>query len=138
MFLSNIDQVLAFDVDTIHYFASNPDFPLELVAQTLEDALGRLLEPYDFLAGRLKLNPQEGRLEIHCNGAGVDFAVASSELSLEEIGDLVLPNPALRQLIERKCERLEMEDKPLVRFQVFTIIQYILVKNCHLVVSNLV
>ncbi|XXG89241.1 hypothetical protein AAC387_Pa12g1292 [Persea americana] len=118
MFLSNIDQVLTFDVDTIHYFAANPDFPPEAVAQKLEDALGRLLAPYDFLAGRLKFNPQEERLEIDCNAAGAGFVVASSELSLEEIGDLVFPNPALRQLIERKCESLGIEEKPLIHFQV--------------------
>ncbi|KAK6116831.1 hypothetical protein DH2020_049461 [Rehmannia glutinosa] len=35
--------------------------------------------PYDFLAGRLKMNHQPGQLEIECNAAGAGFVVASTE-----------------------------------------------------------
>ncbi|XXG62210.1 hypothetical protein AAC387_Pa05g0620 [Persea americana] len=118
MFLSNIDQVLNFDVETIHFFAANPDFPAEAVGEMLEEAVGRLLVAYDFLAGRLKYNLEEERLEIECNGAGVGFSVGSSELELEEIGDLVFPNPAFRQLVAKKSDKLGMEDRPLMHFQV--------------------
>ncbi|XP_068661380.1 acyltransferase GLAUCE-like [Aristolochia californica] len=119
MFLSNIDQVLNFDVQTVHFFLETKEFPPETVAEKLEIALGRVLVPYDFLAGRSKVNPEDGRLEIDCNGAGVGLTRASSELSLEEIGDLVYPNPAFRQLVVvQPGTSDEMENRPLLRIQV--------------------
>ncbi|KAL0905297.1 hypothetical protein M5K25_023706 [Dendrobium thyrsiflorum] len=119
MFLSNIDQVLNFNVETIHFFAANPDFQSEIVVERLRSAVERVLVPYDFLAGRLRLEDNEGRLEIDCNSAGVDFLVAQSELKLDEIGDLEYPNPAFRQLAAAGAlqEGEKMEDQPLCSFQ---------------------
>ncbi|GMP21696.1 hypothetical protein CsSME_00000027 [Camellia sinensis var. sinensis] len=108
MFLSNIDQVLNFDVQTVHFFPAHSDFPPQIIAEKVKNALSKVLVSYDFLAGRLKLNPNSddhvvsaagARLEIECNAAGAGFVVASSEYTLDEIGDLVYPNPAFRQLI---------------------------------------
>ncbi|KAL5991004.1 hypothetical protein ACLOJK_011910 [Asimina triloba] len=121
MFLSNIEQVLNFDVETIHFFRASPNFTPENVADQLEMALRKLLVPYDFLAGRLRFNPQVGRLEIECNTAGMAFAVASSPLTLEEIGELAYPNPAFRQLVFSKEPLLAQEDQPLMRLQVVTV-----------------
>ncbi|CAN4114954.1 unnamed protein product [Withania somnifera] len=119
MFLSNIDQVLNFYVQTLHFFNANPEFPPEIVTERLQIALSRVLVPYDFLAGRLKMNQESKRLEFDCNGAGALFLVASSELTLEEIGDLVYPNPAFRQLIiQDNIHPLEKDDKPLCIIQV--------------------
>lgn len=72
------------------------------------------------MAGRLKLNEKMGRLEMDCNGAGAGFVVASSELSLDEIGsNLVYPNLGYRQLAVQKLENLAPEvDQPLCFFQV--------------------
>ncbi|KAF8402279.1 hypothetical protein HHK36_013231 [Tetracentron sinense] len=81
MFLSIIDQVLNFNVDTVQFFAANPNFPPETIVDKLETSLRRVLVPYDFLAGRLRYNPQQDRLEIDCNCAGAGFAVAASERS---------------------------------------------------------
>ncbi|XP_041018660.1 omega-hydroxypalmitate O-feruloyl transferase [Juglans microcarpa x Juglans regia] len=118
MFLSNIDQVLNFSVETVHFFPSKKDFPPEVVAEKLKHTLAKALVPYDFLAGRLNRNPKTGRLEIDCNAAGVGFVVASSEYTLDEIGDLVYPNPAFAQLV---CKTLgyilKPDDQPLGIFQ---------------------
>ncbi|KAK3020501.1 hypothetical protein RJ639_045443 [Escallonia herrerae] len=118
IFLSNIDQVLNFDVQTVHFFQANPDFPPEVVTEKLKSALGKVLVPYDFLAGRLKLNPEVGRLEINCNAAGVGFVVAHTEFSLHEIGDLVYPNPAFRKLVAKSFDSLKADDQPLFIVQV--------------------
>ncbi|KAJ4955977.1 hypothetical protein NE237_012760 [Protea cynaroides] len=118
MFLSNIDQVLNFSVETVHFFPANPDFLPETIARKIKSALEKVLVPYDFLAGRLRFDPQKGRLEIDCNAAGAGFTVATSEVSLDEIGDLVYPNPALWQLIMANSDNLEPENKPLCFFQV--------------------
>ncbi|GMH10349.1 hypothetical protein Nepgr_012190 [Nepenthes gracilis] len=118
MFLSNIDQVLNFDVQTIHFFAADADFPPKIAAEKIEAAIRKLLVPYEFLSGRMKVNPETGRFEFDCNNAGVGFVVASSECSLEEIGDLVYPNPAFEQLVTRSLDSSDPNDHPLCIVQV--------------------
>ncbi|XP_038975240.1 fatty alcohol:caffeoyl-CoA acyltransferase [Phoenix dactylifera] len=121
MFLSNIDQVLNFDVETVHFFAANLEFPSTAVVERLSPALEKVLVPYDFLAGRLKVEPgDDGRLIIDCNAAGVELVVASSELKLEEVGDLECPNSAFRQLVAKNIpdNGLALEDRLLCSFQV--------------------
>lgn len=118
MFLSNIDKVLNFPVETVHFFPSHEDFPSHVAAEKLKTALSELLVPYDFLAGRLRSNPETGRLEIDCNSAGIGFAVASSDYALDDVGDLVYPNPAFGQLICKSVDSLEQDDQPLCIVQV--------------------
>ncbi|XP_047978014.1 fatty alcohol:caffeoyl-CoA acyltransferase-like [Salvia hispanica] len=120
VFLSNIDQILNYNIPTAHFFKPNQDFPFENVVKRLRMALEKVLVHYDFMAGRLKLNAKIGRLEMDCNGAGVGFVVASSELSLEEIGSyLVYPNLGYRQLVAQNLDNLAPEvDQPLCFFQV--------------------
>ncbi|XP_042480422.1 omega-hydroxypalmitate O-feruloyl transferase-like [Macadamia integrifolia] len=118
LFLSNIDQVLNFNVETIHFFPANPDFPPEVVAEKIKAAFQKALIPYDFLAGRLRLDPHKGRLVIDCNAAGAGFKVARSEVSLADIGDLVYPNPAFEQLIMGSSDNLEPHNQPLCFLQV--------------------
>lgn len=77
-----------------------------------------LAEHYDFLAGRLKWDSKQGRLEIDCNLAGAGFITASSMLSLEEVGDLHSPNPAFEQLAPQNFNKLWPEDQPLFILQV--------------------
>ncbi|XP_042032011.1 fatty alcohol:caffeoyl-CoA acyltransferase-like [Salvia splendens] len=116
IFLSNIDQVLNFHVQTLHFFESNPDFPPEAAAERLKAALQKVMEAYDFLAGRLRPNLQTGRLEIDPKPAGVGFVDASTEFLLAEVGDLVYPNPAFMQLIVQGLEKFD--DQPLCVLQV--------------------
>ncbi|XP_073124974.1 acyltransferase GLAUCE [Henckelia pumila] len=119
MFLSNIDKVLNFTVQTVHFFPANPEFPREVVAARLKKAIQKLMQgPYDFLAGKLNLNQQTGRLEIECNGCGVGFVEASTEFTLEEMGDLVYPNPAYRELITQSWDNNQDQYQPLCIFQV--------------------
>ncbi|CAI9090813.1 OLC1v1025670C1 [Oldenlandia corymbosa var. corymbosa] len=117
MFLSNIDQVLNFYVQTVDFFPANPEFPPDVVAEKLKTALSKVLVSYDFMAGRLKLNQESGRLEIECNGQGVVYCVASSDYSLDDIGDLVYPNPAFGQLVVQKLDNVEAGDQPLCTVQ---------------------
>lgn len=116
VFLSNIDQVLDFDVQTIHFFSPCPEYPPEVATQKIKLALQSLLVPYEFLAGRMRLNPDKARLEFDCNNAGIGFVVASSQCTLEEIGDLVYPNPAFEELVTRRLE--SGSDHPLCIVQV--------------------
>ncbi|XP_061354843.1 acyltransferase GLAUCE [Gastrolobium bilobum] len=113
LFLSNIDKVLNFDVETVHFFAANKDFPPQIVTEKFKNALGDALVVYDFLAGRLKLNSETNRLEIDCNAEGAGFVVASSEYKLDQIGDLTYPNPAFEQFVHKSKDFLKPGDEPL-------------------------
>jgi omega-hydroxypalmitate O-feruloyl transferase len=89
------------------------------VAEKITDAREKILVPYDFLAGRLKSNARTGRLEVDCNGAGAGFVVASSECTLDEIGDLVYPNAAFAKLVVNSSDHsLEKDGKLLCIIQV--------------------
>ncbi|KAK6117506.1 hypothetical protein DH2020_048726 [Rehmannia glutinosa] len=117
-FLSNLEQFLNFNAQTAHFFHASPDFPPKTVAQRLRMAVEKVLVPYDFMAGRLKWNGPLGRVEIECNGAGVGFVVACSELSVDEIGDLFCPNLGFKQLAVQRLENLDDHDQPLCVIQI--------------------
>ncbi|KAK1319125.1 Omega-hydroxypalmitate O-feruloyl transferase [Acorus calamus] len=117
MFLSNIDQLFNFDMETVHFFSAVESFPPSTVCDVIKRALQQLLLPYDFLAGRLRTDPVKGRLEVDCNGAGAGFVVASSEMTLEEVGDLTYPNPAFKNLVPTRSLK-GLEDWPLMAIQV--------------------
>ncbi|KAF6148767.1 hypothetical protein GIB67_019375 [Kingdonia uniflora] len=118
MFLSNIDQSLNFVISSLHFFSNNPEFTPEIIIEKLEMACRKMLVPYDYSAGRLRVNPEQGRLEIDCNSAGSGFVIASSELSLDELGDLVNPNPAFQDLAIQTVECCHPQDQPLYILQV--------------------
>lgn len=118
LFLSNIDKVLNFNVETIHFFEANKDFPPQIVVEKLKKALEDVLVVYDFLAGRLKMNSETNRLEIDCNAEGAGFVVASSDYKLDQIGDLTYPNPAFEQFVHKTKDFLKLGDLPLCVFQV--------------------
>ncbi|KAI3411699.1 uncharacterized protein J3R85_017658 [Psidium guajava] len=117
-FLSNIDKVLNFDVQTIHFFAAHAEFSPDRVAEALRAALAKILVHYEFLSGRLKVDTRTGRLEIECNSEGVGFAVASSERRLDDVGDLVYPNPAFERLVTKSMDTLPPDNQPLCIVQV--------------------
>ncbi|RZC23754.1 omega-hydroxypalmitate O-feruloyl transferase-like isoform X1 [Glycine soja] len=118
LFLSNIDKVLSFDVETVHFFGAHKDFPPRVVNERLKNALEDALVVYDFLGGRLKLNFDTKRLEMDCNSEGAGFVVASSEYNLDQIGDLDYPNPAFAQLVQKNKDFLKHGDVPLCVAQV--------------------
>ncbi|GLJ27316.1 hypothetical protein SUGI_0536110 [Cryptomeria japonica] len=118
MFLSNIDQTLVAAVGTLSFFSAHSTMSFEEVVESYVKALSEMLVTYDFMAGRLKLNEEEDRLEIECNGAGAFFAVASSELSMEELGDITTPNLAFRRFV--LCDSVtqsHQQDLPLLTLQ---------------------
>ena len=117
-FLFNVDQVYNFDVQTVHFFRENKDYSPEIVAEMLRNALVRAMDVYEFLAGRIRVNRSSGSLDVDCNGAGAGFVMAESEYSLEELGDLVYPNPSCAKLVTSQLQSLPKDDQPLFAFQV--------------------
>ncbi|PIA58450.1 hypothetical protein AQUCO_00500406v1 [Aquilegia coerulea] len=117
MFLSNMDQILNFPIGSIFFFSNHPDFPIETVVEMLETAYKKILMTYDYVAGRLK-SDQEGRPGIDCNSAGAGFVVASSDLSLEELGDLTSSNLEYQKLAITHFEGSHVNDQPLLNLQI--------------------
>lgn len=118
LYLSNIDQILNYTIPTAFFFKHNPNFQGIDVVNRLRIALHKVLLTYDFMAGRLKLDPDSDRLQILCNAAGVGFIVASSDLTLAQLGNLVHPNPAFQQLAPQTLDNVDHQDQPLFILQV--------------------
>lgn len=118
-YLSNIDRMLNYNIPTVYFFAANPDYPPPLAAKKLKLAAQRVLVPYDYMAGRLKLDDDTGRLVIDCNAAGAGFVVASSDFSLDQIGDLVCPNLGFRHLAVQTLDNIDKDQQPLFILQVY-------------------
>ncbi|KAL2506913.1 HXXXD-type acyl-transferase family protein [Abeliophyllum distichum] len=102
IFLSNIDQTVTFPVETVFFFEVSPSYSTLKIAELVKKAVEEvLLIPYYFMAGRLKLNDENKRLELLCNNAGVLFVSATSRLILKDLGNLSLPNQTFKHLIRR-------------------------------------
>ncbi|BBN00293.1 shikimate O-hydroxycinnamoyltransferase [Marchantia polymorpha subsp. ruderalis] len=120
LFLSNTDQVLVIPVETVYFYPANPAKPADKLVETLRDSLAKLLVTYHLMAGRLSMNEQEQRLEIDCNRKGAQFTHYTSGVSLEELGDVTLPNAAFRALVPTKFDATVVFDLPLLAIQVTT------------------
>ncbi|GLJ35332.1 hypothetical protein SUGI_0710750 [Cryptomeria japonica] len=117
--LSNLDQKLVgYNLKLVHFFSSNQEIPFDSIIYNHTEALTRILDFYDFISWRLSFNSEERRFEIDSNDAGVPFAVCTSELTLEGLGDVTYPNPAFNQLclLSRSTNQIP-EDEPLMSFQ---------------------
>lgn len=119
-FIGYVVQMLAFTVETLYFYAANPDKGSDGVAQTLKTALGKLLVQYDFVTGRVRLN-EEMRMEIDRNDAGAQFSSASCELTMAELGDVTVPNPLFRKFVPQAYKATTIADTPLIMIQVTTL-----------------
>ncbi|KAJ0980683.1 hypothetical protein J5N97_008938 [Dioscorea zingiberensis] len=118
VYLSNIDQTVAFPVETVFFFQalkSSTDDIIEKVKRAVSESF---LIPYYFMAGRLSFNEHTKRLELVCNNKGVFFVGATSKLSLMDLGDVSLPHPSFHHLILRPHAPISLSDTPLFTIQV--------------------
>ncbi|GLJ38592.1 hypothetical protein SUGI_0786850 [Cryptomeria japonica] len=120
MFLSNFDQKFVHYVQKyVHFFSAPSQIPFDLIIGVHMEALSRLMVAYDFICGRLTFNSEEKRFEIDCNDEGVPLAICSSELCLQELGDITIPNPAFSQLcLTSESSNRTLEDEPLLSLQI--------------------
>lgn len=99
LFLSNFDQPLvAFLLKFVYFFSFPAEISFDTMVDVFMEALPRLFDAYDFMCGRLAYDSHQGRFEIDCNAQGMPFVVATSRLSLQNLGDVTFPNPAFSQL----------------------------------------
>ncbi|EFJ10268.1 BAHD family acyltransferase, clade V [Selaginella moellendorffii] len=119
LFLHNLEQQLFFPVEMLFSYKVDSPGSTRNVAHVVRDALQQVLVPYYFVAGRIRVNEEQGRVELDCNGAGVLFASASCSSTIRDAGDLRMPNPSARNFLVFPTEMpTEICDVPLVTIQV--------------------
>ncbi|EFJ31486.1 BAHD family acyltransferase, clade V [Selaginella moellendorffii] len=116
LYLSNIDHQVFFHVEWIMVYDSI-DNPRDWI-EKLRECLAKILVPYYFLAGSFKLNDENGRLEIDCNGAGVVFTRASMDATIAQLHNLRDPDPLFRKELITLPRNVEsIQDLPLLTLQ---------------------
>ncbi|KAJ7563186.1 hypothetical protein O6H91_03G099600 [Diphasiastrum complanatum] len=119
LFLSNVDHVVVFMVDTLYFYKGNGETEALAVVDKMKKALENLLVHYHFIAGRLRPSSSEAaRLEVDCNSAGVLFAAAKADCSIQDLGDLAYPHPNFRKFLLKIEEAKALPDSPLMTLQV--------------------
>ena len=121
VFLSNIDQTVAFPVESVFFYEAPPSewTPTSDIIEKVRRSVSEvLLIHYYFMAGRLNFNLETKRLELLCNNAGVLFVGAKSNLRLKEVGNLSIPNPSFQHLILRTEGFKSLADTPVFTIQV--------------------
>ncbi|XP_057966522.1 benzyl alcohol O-benzoyltransferase-like [Malania oleifera] len=99
--LSDIDdqEGLRDQIPGIIIFRSNPSMEGRDPAKVIREALAAVLVFYYPLAGRLMEGPNR-KLMVDCTGEGVMFIEADSDVTLDELGDAILPPcPNLEELL---------------------------------------
>lgn len=115
IWLSNLDLLVARShTPTVYFYRPTAD-PAFFSVEPLKAALAETLVHFYPLAGRLGVDPT-GQVEIRCTGEGVFFAVARSELTVDDFGDFS-PSDEMRRML---VPAAESGDAPcmLVMFQV--------------------
>ncbi|KAI5659289.1 hypothetical protein M9H77_28082 [Catharanthus roseus] len=98
--LSIWDQIgCMIHVPTIYIYRPNEEYwlkPEDTIIKTIEGSLSKALVHFYPLAGRLR-SLGRGRLEVDCNGAGVQLIEAETDSSLADLGDF-LSSPKFHNL----------------------------------------
>ncbi|GFP91147.1 omega-hydroxypalmitate o-feruloyl transferase [Phtheirospermum japonicum] len=113
LYLSNLDDMIGVRAftPTVYFYQSKKDFSArdEPVAQTLKDALSKVLVPYYPFSGRLR-ETTNGKLEVFFGqDRGALLVEAHADVALADLGDLTVPNPAWIKLIYRFPDEQQYE-----------------------------
>ncbi|XP_021817128.1 shikimate O-hydroxycinnamoyltransferase-like [Prunus avium] len=117
LWLSNAD--LAFPpvhLFTVYFYRSSGELNF-FDQRVLKQALSKVLVPFYPMAGRFKLNDQNGRGEIDCNAEGALFVVAESNSVLDDFGDFA-PTSDFLKLIPAMDYSVGVSSNPLLVLQV--------------------
>ncbi|CAL8133210.1 unnamed protein product [Prunus armeniaca] len=119
LWLSNLDLVFP-PLHTPSVYFYRPSYGHEhnfFHPEGLKQALIKALVPFYPMAGRLKLNDQDGRLEVDFNAEGVLFVVAESFSTVDDFGDFA-SYPNFLPLIPRIDYAAGISSYPILVLQV--------------------
>ncbi|KAK6912523.1 hypothetical protein RJ641_022124 [Dillenia turbinata] len=91
---------------------------MDLVFDRLKSGLEETLSAWNTAAGRLCLNPSDGKLDLWCNNSGAILAEAVTQVKLSELGDLSQYNLFFENLVYKPAFNGNFSDMPLVAAQV--------------------
>lgn len=123
LYLSNLDDIVGVRVftPTVYFYRSSSlNSETGSVIKVLSEALATVLVPYYPLSGRIR-ETQNGKLEVYFGpNQGALMVESHTEVTLESLGDLTMPNPAWLPLIYNfpNEEEYKVIDMPLVIAQV--------------------
>ncbi|KAL9688467.1 hypothetical protein QQ045_032888 [Rhodiola kirilowii] len=125
LYLSNLDDIVGARVftPTVYFYRSNSHLRLSgqgSISDVLREALAKVLVPYYPFTGRLRVT-ENGKLEIFFEPKqGTLMVEAWSDMSLDDLGDLTVPNPSWLSLIHHfpNEEPYKVVDMPLLIAQV--------------------
>ncbi|KAL6279320.1 hypothetical protein ACE6H2_016201 [Prunus campanulata] len=118
--LSDIDDQggIRFHYSVIMTYKNNPSMKGNDAVMVIKEALSRALVFYYPLAGRLREGPNR-KLMVDCNGEGVLFIEANADVTLEQLGDAILPPcPHLEEFLFNPPGSDGILGCPLLLFQV--------------------
>ncbi|KAF3778351.1 Omega-hydroxypalmitate O-feruloyl transferase [Nymphaea thermarum] len=104
LYLSNLDDMVGSCIftPTVYFYPCDDPAAKKLpVGRIMRDALARVLVPYYPFSGRLR-DAGNGKLEVYFPaGKSALFVKAHTSITIDELGELSVPNPAWAQLIHR-------------------------------------
>ncbi|KAI5337645.1 hypothetical protein L3X38_016916 [Prunus dulcis] len=117
LWLSNSDLAFTpFHTSSVYFYRPSGELNF-FDRRVLKQALSKVLVPFYPMAGRFKLNDQNGRGEIDCNAEGVLFVVAESNFVVDAFGDFA-PTSDFLKLIPAVDYSVGISSCPLLVLQV--------------------
>ncbi|KAI7995172.1 Brassinosteroid-related acyltransferase 1 [Camellia lanceoleosa] len=122
--LSNLDRQCPILMYLVFFYkpSSNADqnqnFSVNDVFGKLKTGLEETLSVWYPAAGRLSLNPNNGKLNIWCNNGGAVLVEAATQVTISELGDLSQYNEFFENLVFKPVVNENLSEMPLVVAQV--------------------
>nr|QDM39172.1 BAHD acyltransferase-like 02 [Taxus x media] len=124
LFLSNLDDRtgVRLHASQIQFYQCNKTRK-EDPAKVIKEALGKVLDHFYPLAGRLRPSPRSpSKLLLHCTGEGVSFVEADADVSLRHFfkdnNMLIPPFHCVEKLFDDTFVSTSIIDSPLISIQV--------------------
>lgn len=119
--LSNLDRQCPLLMYLVFFYKPTSvyqNLSLDLVFSKLKSGLEETLSVWYPAAGRLSLNPNDGKLNIWCNNKGAILVEAVTQVKISELGDLSQYIEFLEKLVYKPVFNGNFAEMPLVVAQV--------------------
>lgn len=119
--LSNLDRQCPILMYLVFFYNPSPAgkiLTVDSVFNSLKSGLEEALSIWYPAAGRLSLNPSDGKLNLWCNNKGAVLVEAMSPVKISDLGDLSQYNELLEKLVFKPDFGGNFSDMPLVVGQV--------------------
>ncbi|GLT76120.1 hypothetical protein SLA2020_478010 [Shorea laevis] len=119
--LSNLDRQCPMLMYLVFFYKASSfynNLSVESVFSGLKSGLEETLSDWYPAAGRLRLNPDDGKLDLWCNNKGAVVVEATTNVKLSELGDLSQYNEFFEKLVFKPVFNGDFSEIPLVVAQV--------------------